>query len=85
MQKCKICEILVENITKHHLYPRQKSKRLKKSLRDEVIFLCEMCHKQLHILFTNKELFNNLNSLDKINEHISIKKWVEWKRKKNRN
>jgi uncharacterized protein YlaI len=52
--KCQICERETV-LEKHHLIPQNRKK-------SPYIFVCEQCGDQLHIMFDNKTLKNELNT-----------------------
>lgn len=59
------------NLTKHHLVPKRY--RFVNKSRGEVvvnavrvIILCEICHRIVHKLKTNKELANEFNTPEKV-------------------
>mgnify|MGYP001594469051 CR=1 FL=1 len=91
MVLCQLCERDVEDITKHHLIPKQKFNKKwrriykKSGLKhwEVTISVCVPCSKQVHTLFTNKELAENYNTLDKLKEDYNIQKWVDWVRRHN--
>lgn len=75
-----ICEICgrqgeTEYFEKHHLEPAQKRKD------SDVIDVCHQCGDQIHLLFTNAELKNEYNTLDKIMSDSRIVRYVRWVRK----
>lgn len=74
---CQLCERDVPNITQHHLIPKQKN------TDGRTIDVCVPCSKQIHALFTNKELKKSYDTLEKLKESDKIIKWTEWVRKKN--
>jgi hypothetical protein len=81
---CPLClrEIIVGYGTDHHLYPDYT--RLKRKYRDvgditkDTITLHFVCHQKLHSLFTNKELTNQYNSIDKLLQHPDIQSFIKW-------
>lgn len=59
---CELCKREdVPKVTEHHLDPREEWGK-----NGEVACLCESWHKQIHALYTNKELAIRLNTLDRI-------------------
>ena len=70
--------------TRHHLNPRTRhhNKRTKRDFgRDavkETVGLCRPCHKQIHALFSEKELEREWNSLDDLRAHPEVQKFVAW-------
>lgn len=88
---CQLCEREVECITKHHLVPKQKFnkkwrrvyKESSKKHWEATIKVCVPCSKQIHALFTNKELAENYNTLGKLKANNNMQKLINWVRKKN--
>lgn len=73
---CVLCKRNVEELRKHHLIPKQKG-------GEETIVVCVPCSKQIHALFSNKELKQKYNTLDKLKSSGKIQKWIKWVNKKN--
>jgi hypothetical protein len=72
-------------LTRHHLVPqcRHKNKWNKKNFsRQEVkrrlLLLCSACHRQLHALFSEKELERRLCDPDRLRAEPEVRKFVEW-------
>ena len=85
--ECELCKREVEETTDHHLTPR--SMHTKKRVRRDVgkerhikVAFCKPCHKQVHKMFTERELAYDFNTLAKLEATEKIKKWVAWIRKK---
>jgi len=70
---CSICnrDTPEEYIEKHHLVPKAKKGK-------ETIDVCCDCGDQIHQLFTNKELKNKFNTLEKLLAEPQIQGWVKW-------
>lgn len=75
-----ICELCkregVPKVTEHHLVPREEGGK-----DGDVAWLCESCHKQVHALYTNKELAIRLNTLDSLENDEKIIKYLKYIRK----
>jgi 5-methylcytosine-specific restriction protein A len=70
---CPICGRNTTSIEFHHYFPvstRRKS--------EEGVSLCPQCHRQIHLLFSNTELRNELNSLTKFLSNAIIIAWINW-------
>ncbi|GAB4280119.1 MAG: hypothetical protein Kow0068_04250 [Marinilabiliales bacterium] len=71
---CPICKrelIKGPSINEHHLIP--------KSLKGkEKIIIHKICHQKIHSLFTERELLNHYNTVDKIIAHKEMKKFIKW-------
>jgi len=78
--KCELCGREGIKLTNHHLVPKQKKGR---NEQDNYAKVCIPCSKQIHALFTNKELKREYNTIEKLKSSAKIKKWVGWVRKKN--
>jgi hypothetical protein len=71
----------------HHLIPqtRHKNKRVKRDLdreaRHQKIKVCQPCHSKIHSVFTEKELEREWNTLEKLQSHPEIAKFIIWIRK----
>ena len=74
---CELCKRSgVPKLTEHHLIPREKGGRDK-----ETVLLREDCHKQIHALYTNKELAMRLNTLEKLKCDYKIEKYLKYVKK----
>jgi hypothetical protein len=51
--------------------------------RNTTVPLCQPCHSQLHALFTEKELERDWNTIEKLNTHPAVQKYVAWVQKRN--
>lgn len=78
--KCELCGS-TDNLTKHHLIPKVKSKKNKYSTeeKNQTITLCSMCHSTIHATFTESELRDKLNTLEKIIQDMRIHKYLLWR------
>ena len=84
---CAMCDREVTETTRHHLIPRTRhgSKRTRKTFTREAVRetveLCRACHKQIHALFTEKELAREYYGLDRLRAHPDMEKFLAWIRK----
>ena len=70
--KCPLCgRELPEKPSKHHLIPRSLKGR-------ETVLLHRVCHRQIHATFTERELHNYYNTIERILENENIRKFVDW-------
>lgn len=73
---CPLCgRALPEKPSKHHLIPRSLKGR-------ETVLLHRVCHRQIHATFTERELFNYYNTIERILKNGNIKKFVKWVKNK---
>jgi hypothetical protein len=69
-------------LTIHHLTPRQAVKR-KQAEPGETVAICAACHRQIHAFFNNRELAQNLNTIEKLRHEPKMQKFLQWLRKQN--
>lgn len=72
--QCRICKEEVNRVLKHHIVPKSEG-----GAKGEIAYCCKTCAKQVHVLFTNKELAKM-----SINELINTKemqRYIKWKKK----
>lgn len=87
LEICCICKRKIpESVrTMHHLYPKEVKQRKKirsKEERNRTIPLHTVCHRKLHSVLTNRELFKSYNTEEAIANHpdmVSFRSWVEKK------
>ena len=77
---CELCERDVEKLTVHHLIPRQK-----KGHHGPKINICPACHRQIHTLFDNTRLAQELNSKEKLINEAQMQKFIKWVKKQDPN
>jgi hypothetical protein len=63
----------MESLTEHHLIPRQAVKR-KKADPGSTVDICSACHRQIHNLFSNAELAQDLNTVEKLKNEPKMQK-----------
>ncbi|MGB3297170.1 MAG: HNH endonuclease [Phormidesmis sp.] len=85
MPSCLLCDRNCPKLTEHHLTPKQETKRRHKRRNKydraglgPTIDICPPCHKQIHTLFTNKELAADLSSADLLKSHPDLQKFLKW-------
>jgi hypothetical protein len=74
--ECELCEREVENLTLHHLVPRQK-----KGHAGPKAEICAACHRQIHTLFDNARLARELNSLERLRDEPDMQRFLAWVRR----
>lgn len=70
---CPLCEreVTLGYTSKHHLIP--KSRKGKETIR-----LCLDCHKQLHVLYSPKELQKRLSTIELLKADERVATWIGW-------
>ena len=82
--QCELCRREMEKLTIHHLIPRQYSKRKKIDIGDTVN-ICSPCHRQIHSLFNNKILAQELNTIEALENEPKMKKFISWVKRQRHN
>lgn len=78
MNKCPICDRIIipgPSSDGHHLVPKTFKGR-------EVIHLHKICHRKIHSVFSERDLFNYYHTIERIINHEEIKKFIKWVQKK---
>ena len=82
---CELCGRRVAKRTRHHLIPRtrHKNKRNKREfdrteVRTRILMVCTPCQKQIHALFSEKELERTYNTREALLAHPDMARFVEW-------
>ncbi len=73
--KCPICKRTPPVLEKHHLKPKCKKGK-------DTILVCTDCADQVHVLFSNKELAKEYNTLEKLLASEKIQTWAKWVKNK---
>ena len=82
---CELCRRGRVILTRHHLIPRacHGNKRFQKRFRREVmqtrvVRVCHACHKQIHAVFTEKQLAAHYHTLERLLADTRIQRFVAW-------
>jgi len=72
---CSLCEREVpkKHQEHHHLTPVSKKGR-----KSERIMVCHDCGNQIHTLFSNRQLADTYNTLEKLKSNEHMQKWIKW-------
>ena len=74
---CQLCKREgIIKITEHHLVPKQVG-----GAKLPVALLCQDCHKQIHALYTNKELAMRLNTLQALEKDERVARYLRYIKK----
>ncbi|QDT59446.1 hypothetical protein SV7mr_19530 [Stieleria bergensis] len=75
--------------SEHHLIPRHCHRKnwwkrhFTKEQMQQTILLCKMCHESVHELIPDeKELGRDFYTIEKLQSHPDIAKYLDWKRKR---
>ena len=77
MSNCSLCKrpLGIMNIDEHHLVPKTFKGR-------QTVTLHKICHRKIHATFTERELLNYYNTIERLLEHEQIQKFIKWVAKK---
>jgi len=75
--RCPIClhEYSPRETSKHHLVPKSRG-------GTDTQPLCNACHKQIHAVYTEKELEANFGSIEELLQAEKLQSWIRWIRKR---
>lgn len=77
--KCELCgrEIVDGYESNHHLTPKSNG-----GSHGPTAVMHSVCHKQIHALFTNRELEMFYNTISKLKDQRDVKRFIKWVGKK---
>ena len=75
--RCEVClhEYERRELTRHHVVPKSRG-------GTETVLLCRPCHKQVHALFTEKELEREYGTVDALLSADEMQPWLQFIRKR---
>ncbi|MEB1806317.1 MAG: HNH endonuclease [Bacillaceae bacterium] len=73
---CELCEREALERTVHHLTPREEG-----GVNLPTALLCLPCHRQIHVMYSNRELAIRLNTIEKLKDDEEIKKYLKYIKK----
>lgn len=74
-ENCPLCERNVPFLTEHHLIPKSRGGK-------ELLSICRDCHRQIHALFDNKLLEQELHEYELLIENEKFVKYLKWVKKR---
>ncbi|MDQ3812719.1 MAG: HNH endonuclease [Armatimonadota bacterium] len=80
--RCQLCERPVGTLTIHHLVPKSQAT---KGEPIPTAAICSACHRQLHALFTNKQLAREFSSLEELRTDPHVQRFLRWVRQQDSN
>jgi 5-methylcytosine-specific restriction endonuclease McrA len=74
---CALCEreVIKDQLELHHLTPKSKG-------GTQTVALHNICHRQIHALFSENELAVNYNSIESLQGQEDISKFIAWIKRK---
>lgn len=71
--KCELCNREVSQLTEHHLVPKERGGKDFPTAN-----LCVTCHKQIHALYTNRELAARFFTIDRLKNDEKFKRYLKF-------
>ena len=85
--RCELCG-REKPLTFHHLIPRKthrkraiRARHSRAELITRGIWLCRLCHRQIHRFYDERELADRLNTKDALESEPQMARFLEWARK----
>jgi len=72
---CELCSREDVELTKHHLVPQNQEGS---DEPENIAWLCVSCHRKIHATFSNYELDQFYNTVDKLKNFEEIKSYIKW-------
>lgn len=86
---CELCNRAASPLTRHHLIPQARHNKTRthrsfsrEAMKTEIAMLCRPCHSQIHHIFTNHELANYYHTIEHLQAHSEVQKFVRWVKKR---
>ena len=77
-QPCALCDReLAEPYNRHHLMPLSKGGK-----NTTTLLLHKICHDKVHAVFSENELKRYYHTIERLQEHEEVYRFVNWVRKK---
>ena len=73
---CALCEREVQQLSRHHLIPREEGGR-----HGPTADLCQPCHSSVHLLLDNKELARHYDTIEALRNAEKLQKYLHWIRR----
>jgi rubrerythrin len=89
-ESCELCGRQA-HLSFHHLIPKKnhRKRRYRKryeteELKQRGLWLCRLCHRQIHRFFSEDELGTRLNTREALLEDPQMARFLQWARKQKR-
>ncbi|HEB57649.1 MAG TPA: hypothetical protein ENJ01_00315 [Gammaproteobacteria bacterium] len=82
---CALCGRRGVSLTRHHLIPRSRHRH--RATRRQfsyaqcvtaILMICKPCHKQIHALFSEKELARYYHTRERLAAHADMQRFITW-------
>ncbi len=70
---CPVCgrDCPASETSRHHVLPKSQGGRA-------IVLICRNCHRQIHVLFSVKDLARRYNTLEKLKATPEMQTWIHW-------
>ena len=86
---CELCGREDIVLTRHHLIPQSRHNKARTKryfsrdeMKGDIAMLCRPCHSQVHALFSNHELANYYHTVERLQSHSELAKFIQWVKKR---
>ena len=86
---CELCARTQLPLTRHHLIPlarhnkaRTQRRFSRDTMKTDIAMLCRPCHSQIHRLFDNHELAGYYHTIERLQQHSEVQKFINWAKKR---
>lgn len=86
---CELCTRTDLALTRHHLIPRARHNKARtqrhfsrEKMKVDIAMLCRPCHSQVHRLFDNHELARYYYTIERLQSHSEVQKFINWVKKR---
>ena len=85
--ECELCGRRVRGITRHHLVPRSRARKVRKRKKrsrlerrelERTVDLCGPCHRNVHASLSNGDLERGYDTVEALKEHPGVRRFTEW-------
>lgn len=86
-ERCGLCGRVVGEVTRHHLLPKSRTRKLKKKSRKRrgrdladaarTVALCRPCHRNIHASVDNRELERGYDTLEALAAHPDVRRFTQ--------
>ncbi|WP_435979372.1 HNH endonuclease [Psychrobacter sp. DM4] len=89
LEHCQLCSRDELVLTRHHLIPRSRHNKSRtqryfsrEEMKTDIAMLCRPCHSQIHSIFDNHELANYYHTIERLQAHSEVQKFIKWVKKR---
>lgn len=86
---CELCQRDEVKLTRHHLIPRARHNKKRtqrhfsqREMQTDIAMLCRPCHSQIHSIFDNHELASYYHTIERLQAHSEVQKFINWVKKR---